>query len=302
MIRVIQFILLFFLISCGSKKEVKNEKVGEKPTIAVVNYPLYYFAKSIAGEYATVYLPSLGGDPAYWKPSAKQVVNFQNSDLILANGAGYAKWMEKVSLPTSKIVNTSLGFKNQWIKTDETTIHSHGPEGEHSHKETAITTWLNFKFAKQQASAVYEAISKLLPENVNELNQNFVKLESKLDELDKKMESIALKIEDQYIVASHPVYQYLESGYGLNMISLHWEPNEMPDDEHWSNLSKIIDKHNVRVMIWEDNPLEEISTKLEKLNVKMMVFNPSANIPASSDFLDIMEKNLLSLEQIYDAM
>ena len=148
MLRTIPIAIVVFFISCSSKKDGPGENVREIPKIAVVNYPLYCFAKSIAGDKATVYLPSLEGDPAYWKPSARQVINFQNADLILTNGAGYAKWLEKVSLPSSKIVNTSGSFKDQWIETDEVLVHSHGPEGEHSHKGTAITTWLNFKFAQ----------------------------------------------------------------------------------------------------------------------------------------------------------
>ena len=38
-------------------------------------------------------------DPAFWKPDDAAIARFQTADLILRNGAGYAKWMKTVSLP-----------------------------------------------------------------------------------------------------------------------------------------------------------------------------------------------------------
>ena len=298
MVRYIPLVFIWIAIACGAEKENSRGDVSEKPTIAVVNYPMYYFAKSIAGDLATVYLPSITGDPAYWNPTARQVVRFQNADLILANGAGYAKWMEKVSLPSSRIVNTSRSFKDLWIQTDEIMVHSHGPEGEHSHKGTAAITWLNFKFAQLQAVSIHAAIAQQMPDNADLLNNNLDELKRQLHKLDEKIASIALRLSNQYIIASHPVYQYLESEYNLNLINLHWEPNEMPDDKQWIDFSDIIDEHKVKIMLWEDMPSLEISTKLSEHNVKIAVFDICANRPDDGTFLGIMENNLDQIEQI----
>lgn len=298
---IFPILLIVFFISCGSKKDTTEDQVSQKKTIAVVNYPLYFFAKSIGGEHVTVYFPVMEGDPAYWKPSAKQVINFQDADLILANGAGYAKWMEKVSLPSSKIVNTSLSFKEHWIETVEGLSHSHGPEGEHVHKGTAFTTWLNFKFALQQAATIHESMKQLLPERIDELNQNYTELKKQLEELDSKTENITNKVGDQYIIASHPVYQYLAGGYGLNIISEHWEPDEMPDKQHWEILKKTMDDHSVKIMLWEDVPMEEIKERLLQINLRITVFNTCANRPNAGDFIQIMNENISQLENALGA-
>ena len=294
----ISVLIIVFSFSCSSKKENTAENDMRKPLIATVNYPLFYFASIIGGDHVTVYFPPIDGDPAYWKPSAKQIVNFQNADMILANGAGYAKWMEKVSLPSSKIVVTSTGFKDQWIEVNEGLAHSHGSEGEHIHKGIAFTTWLNFKLAASQAESIFKVLSDLIPNHSEELKQNFERLKAKLDNLDKRMETIAKGFGHQHLIASHPVYQYLEEGYGLDIISKHWEPDEMPTADQWDDLHRITKEHNALIMIWEDDPIDQIKSKLDKLNVRIAVFNPCANTPESHDFMNAMNENLNQLERV----
>lgn len=296
--RIALILVLIFVISCDSKREKNESQTNERPKIAVVNYPLYYFATAIAGNLADIYLPVIDGDPAYWNPSAEHVSDFQNADLILANGAGYAKWMEKVSLPSSKIVNSSIGFKNQWIELAEGVEHVHGAEGKHAHKGTAFTTWLNFKLATKQAEAIFKALNELIPNHSDELLKNFEHLKASLSDLDLRMEAISKELAHRRLIASHPVYQYMEAGYGLNIISEHWEPNEMPTDAQWQDLKDKISRNQDQIMIWEDEPLDEIKSKLDALNVSIVVFNPCGNALATGDFINMMNKNLNQLEQI----
>lgn len=297
MYRICLLVILLSILSCGAEKNKDEGDTHKKPIIAVVNYPLYYFTKSIAGEYVDVYLPALKGDPVYWKLDARQVNNFQKADLILANGAGYAKWMEKVSLPSSKIVNTSAGFQDKWIELEEEVTHSHGPEGEHVHRGIASTTWINFEFAIQQAEVIQNSLAKLLPDKTDELSSNFQKLKRELQALDSEMKTLAHQIGGDYLIASHPVYQYMERAYNFNIISMHWEPNEMPDEKEWINLTNTVRERKIKIMIWEDEPLPEIKSKLEKMGLNVVVFSPCGNRPEAGDFMEMMQENVEGLKR-----
>ena len=288
--------LILVFAGCDSGKDRNGGENGEKPKISVVNYPLYYFAKEIGGEHASVFLPTISGDPAYWKPEANQILDFQEADLILANGAGYEKWMEKVSLPSSRIVNTSQAFKNRWIEVEEGVAHSHGPEGAHVHKGLAFTTWLDFDFAMLQASAVYEALCNLLPRHKQHFDDNFNRLSSSLQSLDKRMQLMGKNLDGSVLIASHPVYQYLEQAYALKIHSLHWEPGEMPDDDEWANLNKIMLKSAAKIMLWEGEPLESTKLRLQQLGLHVVLFDPCANRPDKGDFLSVMQENVSRLE------
>ncbi len=290
-------ISILLLISCDSGKNRTAGDTGEKPIVAVVNYPLYYFVSEIGEDKVQVYFPSISGDPAYWKPDARQILNFQKADLIIANGAGFEKWMEKVSLPSSKVVNTSMDFKDLWIEIEEGVAHSHGPEGEHVHKGIAFTTWVNFDFANQQASAVHEALCKLLPDNKQTFDDNFRRLSIALKNLDERMQLVGSKLDGTIIIASHPVYQYLEQRYHLNIHSLHWEPSKLPGEADWQELKNIVEKDGAKMMIWEGEPLESTREKLHQLGLEVVVFDPCANRPGAGDFLSVMQENVASLEQ-----
>ena len=73
---------------------------GSALKVYTVNYPLAYFAERIGGDYVEVIFPAPPDiDPAFWTPDGATIGGYQNADLIILNGAGYAKWTEKVSLP-----------------------------------------------------------------------------------------------------------------------------------------------------------------------------------------------------------
>ena len=103
---------------------------GEKVTVYTVSYPLQYFTERIGGGAVEVVFPAPADvDPAWWMPDADTVAAYQRADLIILNGANYAKWTGKVTLPRGKMVNTSSKFREEYITSDKETTHSHGPGG-----------------------------------------------------------------------------------------------------------------------------------------------------------------------------
>ncbi len=292
----LHILVLLVVVSCGAKKD-KSEVVGDKPVVAVVNYPLSYFAKSIGGEDVEVYLPELSGDPAYWKPTEEHIVLYQNADLILTNGASYAKWLEKVSLPTSKIVSSLHGHEDQVLETDDGLVHSHGNEGMHSHKGTAITTWLDFKLAITQAKTVRDALINLIPAKKDEFKKRYEKLENDLITIDNKMTNLAGKIGHTELIVSHPIYQYLAKEYGLKLLSMHLEPDEAPSPEQWERLENLSKNHEI--ILWEDMPLDEVAQKLRELGITPLVFHACGNKPESGNFISVMEENINQLEDAF---
>jgi zinc transport system substrate-binding protein len=262
--------------------------------IVAANYPLAYFAERIGGTRVSVDLPAPAGeDPSFWKPSAKAVAEMQKVELILLNGADYEKWLPHVSLSKFKLADTSVGFKDRFIRIENALTHSHGPGGVHSHDGLANNTWLDFSQAQQQAEAVAQAMVRKRPELKTAFLDNFKPLQAELAELDNQFKA-AVK-PNATLLGSHPVYQYLARAYGLNLQAVHWEPNEMPPAAEWDGLRKILATHPAKTMIWEAQPSSEIAAKLKTLGVDSVVFDPSPNRPESGDLLSVMKKNLANL-------
>jgi zinc transport system substrate-binding protein len=273
---------------------------GEKLNIYTVNYPLAYFAERIAGDLATViFLAPPGVDPAFWMPNAETIAAYQTADLILLNGADYAKWAAKVSLPRSRLVNTSRGFKDRYIEQPNMITHSHGPSGQHSHGGTAFTTWLDLNQAAQQAAAIAQALTRKRPDAKEQIERNFEALKHELLGLDARMSEVVRREPSRPLLASHPVYQYLGRRYGLNLRSVMWEPEEIPSESQWTELKGILKEHPAKWMIWEGEPAEKTVEQLRALGVESVVFNPCANRPSTGDFLTVMADNARSLHRIF---
>ena len=269
----------------------------KKLTVYVVNYPLKYFAERIAGDHAEVVFPAPPDcDPAYWVPDVKTIGAYQKADLILLNGANYAKWVRKVSLPRSRMVDTSAKFKDRYITAEEALTHSHGAKGAHAHESLAFTTWLDFTLAARQVQAITKALSRKKPNLNDTFQENYKSLEKDLMALDRKLKAIVLKNPTLPLLASHPVYDYLSRRYGLNMKSVHWEPDEVPNDEQWIQLKNILKSYPAKWMIWEGNPIKASVDGLKSLGVASLVFDPCGNKPEKGDFLTVMQKNMENLK------
>ena len=152
---LIAMVLVLAGCSDSSNDSETALKAGaDRPVVCVTNYPLKYFAERIASPVVTVRFPVSGdGDPAYWKPGPEHVLALQQADLILLNGASYESWLKNVSLPQSKLVDTSAGLRDRLIALEEAATHSHGLEGEHEHSGTAFTTWLDLTLAEAESPA-----------------------------------------------------------------------------------------------------------------------------------------------------
>ncbi len=266
-------------------------------TVFVVNYPLLYFAERIGGDQVEVTFPAPADvDPADWSPDPDTVAAYQRADLILLNGAGYAGWVERASLPTSKLVDTSAAFRDRLIPLEERVAHTHGPEGERSHKGTASTTWLDPTLAVEQARSIADAFTRARPTQREAFQAGFGALEADLHGLDGRLAAVAESLAGQPLLFSHPVYQYFVRRYSLNGRSLHWEPDQLPDEAMWRAFEELLASHQARWMIWEGEPGEETATRLDAAGLSSLVYETCANVPEDGDFLATMRQNLAALE------
>ena len=292
--RVVVAMLLLFMAA--------NAVADDKLVVLTVNYPLTYFAQRIGGDDVEVHFPAPPGvDPAFWMPEVKQIIAYQQADLIFLNGARYAKWVDRVSLPRLKLVNTSQAFKKEYVSGDAGKTHSHGPSGDHSHGGVAFTTWLDFSQAALQAKAIAEALAGERPDLASDFQQRLALLESDLLELDNEMQAIGQRAGGKPLLASHPVYQFLQRRYGLNLRSVMWEPDAVPDRSSWQGLQVLLQEHPAQWMLWEAEPVSETEQRLTSLGISTVVFSPCANVPDDGDFLTVMRRNLEALSFVFSS-
>jgi zinc transport system substrate-binding protein len=296
---------IFVLTGCGQGSDPRlgegTQSTGQTAMVYTVNYPLYWMAKQLASAAATVVFPApVGEDPALWRPDVETVLQFQQGDLVLLNGAGYAKWVASASLPASPLVDTSAAYHDQLLVLEAGPAHTHGPTGEHSHGELAFTTWLDLDLARQQSEAVAGVLQRLLPDESESIKQRLAALHEELDDMDVQLKGLGQKLDGAPLLYSHPVYQYLQRRYRLNGKALHWEPGEVPDEVQWEELAELLRVHPARVMLWEAEPLPQVTRRLGELGIKVVVFAPLGKRPEEGDFISNLEANIQALAAALD--
>ncbi|MDF1740961.1 MAG: metal ABC transporter substrate-binding protein [Verrucomicrobiales bacterium] len=290
-----------FLAGCGDVPQANavEKPSGGAPQVYCSNYPLFYFTERIGGDLLEAKFPvPADTDPAFWKPSEKDLLAMQSAALLVTNGATYEKWLTTVSLPQSRILDTSKSFKGEYIASKYTLVHTHGGGDAHSHAGTEFSTWMDFQQAIWQAEEIRDALIRLMPEKAATLEENFDRLAIDLEKLHLDFSFVGPGIDLHPLVASHPVYSYFSRRYKLNIESVHWEPETVPDAAALDELKTILTAHPAKWMIWEGEPVAESVALLKDMGLESIVIDPCGNRPAAGDFLSVMKQNLANLRKI----
>ncbi len=302
-LRTVVISVALLVVACDERQAISEGAVissSDSALLVASNYPLYFFASRIIEDVdgaPEIVLPDIDGDPAFWMPSTEQIQLLQSADVILLNGAGAESWQNLITLDRRRLVDTSANVVDKLIPFDDSVQHQHGPEGEHSHRGTAFTTWLDPQLAIAQAKVLTNTLIDVAPTGETQFLDNLANLEQELTELDSRLADVFARLDGRPVLFSHPVYQYLERRYGINGESVHWEPDEVPSIPDWIALQQIRNLHPATIMIWEDEPLAETRARLANTGIVSVPFRTVAILPEEGDFLSVMLENIEQLHR-----
>jgi zinc transport system substrate-binding protein len=193
-------------------------------------------------------------------------------------------------LARSRLLDTSAGFKDRLIAEESDEVpHVHGHTGaEVQGTAIAFTTWLDLSLSRAQAEAVWDAMVARWPDHAAAFAQRHAVLDAELAMLDAALSEELTSLRGRHVLASHPVYQYLERRYALDLTSFHWEPDLMPPPEEWAALDALIDQRAATVMLWEGEPTSETRAALEARGLRVMVIPTLSNRPPTGDFVSVL--------------
>lgn len=268
-----------------------------RPQIFTTFYPTQYFAQRLAGTFADVHCPVPDGeDPIFWMPDEATIERYQGADLIVLNGAAFEKWVDKVSLPTSRVVETAKPFEDSWIRYENAVVHQHGPEGAHSHEGIDGHTWIAPARAAEQVRALAKALRNRWPQWSDAVDEGEKALLSDLDSLDSSFKHFAENWGDRPLLASHPAYNYWAAQYGLKVVNVTLDPEKAPDENEIAAVATAIAGKEGGVLLWESEPVD--GGKAFDGVVKSMVFAPCEMRGEDGDYLEAMKANAMRLEAL----
>lgn len=297
---------LFLGAGCDSRKSGPQSAAQPQTTdVYTTFYPTEYFARRIAGDHVKVVNPCPpDADPAFWMPDEQTIAAYQNAALIIINGASFEKWVDKVTLPEARIVETAKPFADEFIVLTDAVTHSHGPAGAHTHEGIDGHTWLDPVNARIQAGEITRALVRQVPDHEQDFVKGYGELGKDLEALGARLKAVSEKMHGHVLLCSHPAYNYIGRRYGWQLKSFHLDPEEMPAEAVWQEIKDFRAQQPAKHMLWEAPPTDEIAAAMRALGLENIVFSPAESLDAEQrargeDYLSVMNQNVARLEETF---
>lgn len=265
-----------------------------KPQVVTSFYPLWFFTKEIAREYADVYnLTPPGAEPHDYEPKTGDIVLLEKSNLVIING-GLELWADKLSddFATKKIPVIRVGQES--ISQDF--VDEAGERIKDPH------VWLNHLLAKKIAERIADGLAKIDPAHESGYRMNASALETKLEALDVKFKRGLVQCKKKIFVTSHVAFGYLASQYGLTQIGVSGlSPDAEPSFRELARITSFVRDHHIKYIFFETLVSPKLSeTIAREVGIATLPLNPlegltTEEIAAGKSYFTEMERNLENL-------
>ncbi|MEZ6132119.1 MAG: zinc ABC transporter substrate-binding protein [Planctomycetaceae bacterium] len=197
----------------------------KRPTVVVTSYALFAMATEIGGDSVTVIWPAMEAtDPQLWQPTADDIRLLQSADAILLNGAGYEPWVQNLSLPRSRTIDTSLAYRDRLKPLSGKMTHQHGPQGAAVAGQVVSATWLDSDLAIRQLRQVETCLVELADDSADRISNRASSLADSLEQVSAAVDEIAAQVPARRVAADSSDFDYLIASLNWERISSGTEP------------------------------------------------------------------------------
>jgi zinc transport system substrate-binding protein len=280
-----------------------------KPLVVASFYPLYEFARQVAGDRAEVVsLVPAGVEPHDWEPTPQDVARARQASLFVYNGADLEPWaatlVKNVGGAGLVVVNATAGLA---LLPAEGPGHEddHG-KGEEEPAESAEAqdphVWLDPVLAQAQVEAIRAGLVKADPNYAEQYAGNARAYQERLAALHAAFEAGLRRCARREIVVSHAAFAYLAKRYRLTMVPVAGlAPEAEPSPAHLASLVRFARRHKVEYIFFETLVSPKLAETLAReVGARTLVLNPIEGLTpeeaaAGKDYVALMEQNLQNL-------
>lgn len=255
-------------------------------------YPVYEFVKEIGGNKVDVTsLIPIGVEPHDYEPTIQQIQNAETADLVVYNGAGLEKWIDKINAKFK--VEASQGL-NLLMSNDT------GNSGTYD-----LHVWLDPILAEMEVENIRDALVKIDPANTQYYKANADRFIGKLNDLDYRIKTELATCNKKDFIAFHNAFTYFANRYGLNQHSVHQgltpEGEVLP--QRLQGVIELARDLGLHIVYSEDlvDPRSSEVIAQEIPNGKVLILSPIEGINSEEQragigYLDKMNENVENLK------
>ena len=308
------------------KTEAKAEKKDESKVIYASFYPIYNLTKQIAGDkFEVKSFNSLTTESHDFEPSAKEIAELSESQLIFMNGAGMEDWKDDVEETVDiSMVDTSQGL--DLIKADHEDAdhddhdhdhedadhddhdHEEGEEEHHHHHHGAYDphTWLSPVNAKAQAKVIADKLAEIDPANKDYYEENYEKIAAEFDAIINDYKEKFDKVTNKKFIVPHEAFGYVARDFGLEQIPLaSLTSTADPDAKVMKEVTDLAKANQIKTVFFEkggsDKAAKTIAEEIgaDTAPLSTMEFATQEEIDREVTIQEIIKENL---ENIYKSL
>lgn len=298
--------LCVFMAACGQTPEEgtagQESEAGRLKVVCSV-YPVYDFTQKIAGDLANVSLLVPPGVEAHdWEPSPADIVQLEEADVLVLNGAGLEFWSEKV---LAAIENKDLVIVDS---SAQLTLRSATGDGEdhdheeHGHGEYDPHVWLYPMNAQRQMLTITEALVLADPENSDGYQENYAAYEKECALLDEEYHAALSAVPRRSIIVAHEAYGYLCDAYDLIQIGVEGlQPDSEPDPARMAEIVDLMKETGIDTVFYETGASPKVAEAISReTGARVDALNPIEGLSrddmeAGKDYFTEMRENLQKL-------
>lgn len=307
MIRTTLMLLALGLILAGcSKSEVKPASGLQVVTSL---FPLYDFARAIAGDRAsvTLLLPP-GTEPHTFEPKTEDMIRINRAGLFIYTGRYMEPWVATVikGIENERLHLVEAGRFATYRVADSDDGHQDAKHGEQSgHLLTDPHIWLDFQNAAIIVDAILEGFITADPGNSGFYRSQADLLKARLTALDGRFrESLASCATRKLLHAGHYTFGYLASRYNLEYRALSGVSSDSePSASKMALLVRDIRSSGAKYLFAEELLSPRLAETLAReAGVTVLTLHGAHNLSRDEflrgvTFFDLMQMNLARLQK-----
>lgn len=260
-----------------------------KPLVVTTIYPLWEFARQVAGDRATVVsLVPAGVEPHDWEPAPRDVSQVRQAAVFVHTGTPLDGWAEKLlaDLPGRRVVVNVRGGLGVLTVGGITDPH----------------LWLDPTLARAQVLAIAGGLEQADPAGREFYAENAKAFVARLDALDLEFAAGLADCARREVVTSHAAFAYLARRYRLTQVPVMGiSPEAEPSPADLAAIVRTARRLKVTHVFYETLVSPRLAETLSReIGATPLPLNPiegvsPAEAAAGTGYLELMRANLANL-------
>jgi len=219
-------------------------------------------------------------DPHEYEASIDDAKNIDNADIIIENGLGYDTFMDKILSTTKNKDVINVGALAGLNEEDNPHV------------------WYNLSIMETFAARLKNELIKIDPNNQTSYETNYENFISSLDKIDAQCKNISIKFNGTQVIATERVADYILNNCGLKIIKNDFqkaiEEGNDPSIYAINFFETVLNTHQVRILVYNDQTKSEITEKEKNLAIKnnISVVGVTETMPLGTNYVDWMISQL----------